>query len=544
MSKEEKQNSYESDRSSDKPIKNQNLSKKIAKGSVFFGIAGTIEQLVTFSILTIYSHLLSYNDYGFYSKINARYLFLASLLFISAVRNIVIKHISRNMHDKKYINAVLSGQFLFSLMGSIIFIMIFFLCFEFKLYFPQAMLFPLFIISFTITESLSEINMLFIALQEYKLFNITKLFKCLLLFIFSISFFLFFKFYTTIPPYYGLMIGSIIQNFGSLAFNYYLIKKHYGSFLTRHLKFKQIFIESLRLGINNFLSGSIYQLDIIILGSYYADQELSNKTVANFTIVQKTGINASKVIGLLLGNMMISILSPLISNKNYKTAEKVSGKILKLLFYILSIIMLVIAVVPKVVIEILYGSQYYGMSNLLYISFFIIYFSIVYSVLDALFVAINKIRFLYIINTIKTILFIIIAYMFGSKYGRDGMLFSIAISLAISFLVSLIVSSKGAKFNLIKYVYKILILGTIVLGSTVFISNFYLLIFWQKIILFSIMFVLYNALIIFMGIITTDDLNIVKKIFKDSRFEKWVNKGLCIVEKLPIHEENIIKNES
>jgi O-antigen/teichoic acid export membrane protein len=243
--------------------------------------------------------------------------------------------------------------------------------------------------------------------------------------------------------------------------------------------------------------------------------------VAEFSLVQKTGANITQILTIFLGGMLLSILPTYLKNKQFEKAEKITGKVGKMIMYITSLILLTLTLFPDVFIWIFYGSENIVDERLLWFSFFQIIWAVSALSVRHIFVSQNKIIYLYVIFFIRTVVFLVCAYTLTPKYGKGGMFATVAISYTINSISNVIISAKAGKVNYFKYYWKLFVIYLVMQGINIVIFLFLEHILWIRVVLLLISMVLYHILIVYMGGLVKEDVEYIKSIVDSMKIFEW-----------------------
>ncbi|MHA1299292.1 MAG: lipopolysaccharide biosynthesis protein [Candidatus Helarchaeota archaeon] len=494
------------------------LARKVAKGGLMFGVAGSVERILALFQSLILIRLFTKDSYGLYIQVFSLYTFIGSFFLNSSIQNITIKEISRNMDNKDKVNQILYSYFIYEIIISIGIFSIASILFLFDGFhiIPKELLFPLFILEFNTFEILSSIDIVFIGINEYKYSNLVKLIAAIMFFTISILLTIYFIKYTQIPGYFGPIIGIVIKGIIRIFIAFYVVYKHYGRFFHSKIILNSLLVEGVPYGLNILLVSVLQNFPVLILGKC-----IDSVAVANYNIIQKTALNTSSLIGMLIGQMLFSLIPPLIKNKNIEKVSLLSGKITKLMAYFIGLILLIIINFANEFTLIMYGSNYLNMANMIWYSSFIVIYNVIAIPFDPIFLSQNKIKYIALFNLIRVILFLSTSFILTSNFGLNGMILSIVITYSVSIFVLIVFSNTFGHVNYFRYLSRLFIIMILSLGFSVILNQLFLFNFLERIILFISIFLIFHVVLILSKAINKEDLRILNSIVEGTKFERY-----------------------
>ncbi|MHA1819924.1 MAG: oligosaccharide flippase family protein [Promethearchaeota archaeon] len=494
------------------------LARKVAKGGLMFGVAGSVERILALLLSLILIRLLTKESYGLYIQVFSLYAFIGSFFFNGSIQNITIKEMSKNMDNKDKVSQILYSYFIYEIIISVstfLIILILFLFDGFHII-SKELLFPLFILAFNTFEILSSVDVVFIGINEYKYFNLVKLIAAIIYFTISVFLTIYFIKYTQIPGYMGPIIGIVIKGIIRIFIAFYIVHKHFGHFFNNQVHLKILLAEGIPYGLNLLMVSVLQNFPVLILGNY-----AGSVAVANYTIIQKTALNVSSLIGILIGQMLISLIPVLIKNNEIERVALLSGKITKLMSYIMGLILLVIINFANEFILIMYGSNYLNMTNMIWYSSFIIIYGVIALPFDTLFISQSKIKYIALFNLIRMLLFISTAFVFTKYFGLNGMILSIVITYSTGIILLIVFSNVFGHVNYFKYLSRLFIIMVLSIAFSVALNQIFILTLIQRFALFIVIFLIFHIILILSRAINKEDLNIFKNVMEGTKFEKY-----------------------
>ena len=522
----------------------ENLGKFLVEGSISFSISGLIQQLLLMAQGIITYYLLTVSERGLYATVWSIFAFAGTFTFVNMVQQIVIKKVSTNVNDKKEINQVLTGFIVYSIISSSIFVLFFILTFllerlDIIQIFDTGLSFPLLFASVSIFSAVSGYSIVFIGIKEYSNYNLIQIISSIIHFVSCIGPLLYFNYFTSIPPYYGIFIGLFVKTIIVQFMTTKMVHKKYGRFRVKlkELKgFRNLFIESFGLGVDFILYSVLIEGSIIVL-SIFAPEEI----VANYEAIRNAGLNISRIIGLLLGSMLLSLIPNYLKKFEYELVEKMTGYVSKLVLYFLSIIMLAMVIIPEAYIQIFNSDKYLGIQGL----FFVCCFQILYNVLSVavrpILISQKKIHTLIYIHAIRTIIFLVLSIILLPMVENklNGILIIVSISYTLNIISTIYLTQNASKVHFFKYYKRFFIITVLflIIFSLVMVPLHIRLTFLWKIPIFLGVVILFHIVIVAFGAIAKQDVEIIEKIIrsffitrKNAEKKKWVQFFVFLID--------------
>ncbi|MBN2156593.1 MAG: lipopolysaccharide biosynthesis protein [Candidatus Lokiarchaeota archaeon] len=516
----------------------ENLGKFIVKGSISFSTSGLIQQFFLLIQGIITYRVLSVAERGIYAQVWSIFAFAGTFTFVNMVQQIVIKKISLQINNKPKINQILTNFVLYSIISSSFFVLFFIITYFLERWnaiqiFNTGLSFPLLLASASIFFAVSGYNIVFVGIKDYFNYNLIQIISTIIHFVLCVGFLLLFKHFTSIPPYFGIFIGLILKTLIVVILTAFIVRKKYGRFLVKLNKLTglgDLIVESLGLGLDFILYSILIDGSIIVL-AIFAPEE----TVANYEAIRNAGLNLSRIIGLLLGSMLLSIIPAYLNKFEYDLVEKMTGYVTKAVLYLLSLIMLAIVFIPEAYIQIFNGDKYLGIQELFFVSCFQIFYNVLLVAVRPILISQKKIHILILINSIRSFIFLILSFIFLPIVTNKlhGLLVIVVITYTINIVTTILLTQRSSKVHFFKYYKKIYLITAffVIIGSlAMFLLHERLTFLWKIPIYFGAL-MLYHVLIIMFGAVTKQDLYIIESIVysffsndKEIRQKKWKKK--------------------
>ena len=438
------------------PTEEKNVTKTIIDGSISFTIVGVISKGLLFLLSWVMIRsVYTTNEVGEYSVLLNTYLFITSFTFGISARIIMIKEVSTNSKNFTKLRSIVSSFLLFQTIGTVAVIIYFAVVYGFNIIYEPAFLPSLFLLAFAVTEKLSTVCGFFLGMKKYKIYNIIQLVMVVSHVVVSITLAFIFKYFTAIPPYYAVFIGLITKSIVGTVISLICMRRVYGSLLTLKIgkEFLPFMKEVLIVGGVYFLNSVIITQSVLILWSISHDLPI----ITAFSLVQKTGTNFVQLISIFLGGMLMSIIPTYIKQKRMKEAEKITGKVAMVIFFIATLLLFTLTMFAKEFVWLFYGEENIQQSVILWFACFQVLWCVTKFGVNEVFITLKKSWVLYIILLIRVGVFFGCAYLLTPIIGIYGMLISVAVSYSIAMVLNFLSLKHIGKINTFKYYWSMFI---------------------------------------------------------------------------------------
>lgn len=195
--------------------------------------------------------------------------------------------------------------------------------------------------------------------------------------------------------------------------------------------------------------------------------------------------------------------------------------------------MLAMFIIPEAYIRVFNSEIYLDIQGVFFFSCFQILFNILSLAVSPILIGQSRIHIMIFLHAIRAMIFLLLSFIFLPVVENKlyGILTIISISYIVNIISTIYIAQNTSKVHFLKYLKKIFLITVLFLTICILIMfPFHIkLIFLWKIPLFLGVVIIFHIVIITVGTITKQDIEIIKNIIrsffttdKDTKWKKWI----------------------